>query len=146
MIKPLRKTHLQIWATLAVLLPVGTISAWLVVPKPVRDHLLQPPSILAFPLLLKNVDKANYTANLRSNADTSALQLEWINKEPLITPSALVYQVSDGQKDIQNANIVGRIDSRGTYHFALKKDSTEKIIHLVLYDIIRHKIIDLINF
>jgi len=146
MIKPLRKRHLQIWVMLTVLLPVGIISGWLVVPKPVRDRLLQPASTQALPLLLKNIDKTNYSAILRSNADTSVLQLEWINKKQLIVPSALIYQVSDGQKDIQHANIVGRIDAQGVYHFPLKKDSTSKNMQFVLYDIIHHKIIDLINF
>ena len=146
MIKPLRKRHLQIWIGLAVLLPVGIISAWLVVPKPVRDRLLQPASTQALPVLLKNIDKANYSANLRTSADTSVLQLEWINKKQLIVPSALIYQVSNEQKDIQNANIIGRIDAQGTYHFPLKKDSANRNMQFVLYDIIHHKIIDLINF
>jgi hypothetical protein len=146
MIKPLRKRHLQIWATLAVLLPIGILSAWLVVPKPVREHLLQPASAQALPLLLKNIDKINYSAILRSNADTSVLQLEWINKKPLVVPSALIYQVSDGLKNMQDANIVGRIDVQGTYLFPLKKDPANKNIQFVLYDIVHHKIIYLINF
>ncbi len=146
MISLLRKRHLQIWLSLSVLLPIGIISAWLAVPQQVRDHLLQPTASQTLPLLLKNVDKPCYTANLRSNADTSALQLEWINKKPLILASALIYQVDDEQKNIGNANIVGRIDAQGIYHFPLKKEFANAKMHFVLYDIIHHKIIDLINF
>ena len=148
MIKPLRKKHLQIWTGIAVLLPVGMICAWLVVPKPVKDHLWQPASTLALPVIIKSVNKENYIVNLRSNNNRSAIQLEWINQSALTSPSAIIYELSPTEKEqpIENADLIGRIDSRGVYHFALKKESADTPVRFVLYDIIHHQIIDRINF
>lgn len=148
MIKPLRKRHLQIWTGIAILLPIGMICAWLVVPKPVKDHLWQPASAEALPVLIKSVNRENYTAGLRTNNDRSAIQLEWINRLALSSPSALIYQLppADTAGQIENADLIGRIDSRGTYHFNLKSDSANILRQFVLYDIIHHRIIDRINF
>jgi hypothetical protein len=148
MIKPLRKRHLQIWTGIAVILPVGIICAWLVVPKPVKNHLWQPSSTVALPVVIKSLNKENYTVSLRTNHDRSALQLEWINQSALTSPSAIIYKLSPADKDqhIENADLIGRIDPRGTYHFNLKKDSTNLHMKFVLYDIIHHQVIDRINF
>ena len=148
MIKPLRKRHLQIWTGIAILLPVGMICAWLVVPKPVKDHLWQPASTVALPVIIKSVKKENYTINLRTNKDRSSTQLEWINQSALTSPSALIYELSqsDTGRHIENAWLIGRIDSRGVYHFALKKEAGDEPVQFVLYDIIHHRVIDRINF
>ena len=146
MIKPLRKRHLQIWRAIAVLLPVGMICAWLVVPKPVKDHLWQPASTAALPVVVKSVKKENYTVNLRTNNDRSATQLEWISQSPLTAPSAIIYQTSpsDTSHLIDHADIIGRLDARGVYHFAIKNGTAP--VQFVLYDIIHHQVIDRINF
>lgn len=148
MIKPLRKRHLQVWTVIAVLLPVGMVCAWLVVPKPVKDHLWQPSSAVALPVILKSRDSESYKANLRSSADHSALQLEWINRSALTSPSAIIYELSpaDTNQNIENADLIGRIDSRGVYYFALKKEAADMPLHFVLYDIVHHQVIDRINF
>jgi hypothetical protein len=147
-IKSLRKKHLQIWTGIAVLLPVGMICAWLVVPKPVKDHLWQPASTVALPVIIKSVNKENYIVNLRSSNNRSAIQLEWINQSALTSPSAIIYELSPTEKEqhIENADLIGRIDSRGVYHFALKKESADTPVRFVLYDIIHHQVIDQINF
>jgi hypothetical protein len=148
MIKPLRKRHLQIWIGIAVLLPIGMICAWLAVPKPVKDHLWQPSSTEALPVIIKSVKKENYTVSLRSSKDHSSLQLEWIDQSPITSPSAIIYKLNpaDTGRHIENADLIGRIDSRGTYHFSLKKDSIDIPMQFVLYDIIHHQVIDRINF
>lgn len=150
MIKPLRKRHLQVWITLAILIPSGIIAAVAVIPKAARDRLFQPGVTETLPVVLKNIDKAAYTASLRSNADTSLLQLEWTNKNVLTCPSALIYQLPILATDIETlgsgAVIVGRIESKGVYHFPLKKDSTSLMQHFVLYDIIHHQKIDSLTF
>lgn len=146
MIKPLRKKHLQIWITLAVLLPAGIISAWLVVPQSVKDRLLQPASSQALPTMLKGLAQRNPFIDIRCNADTSVLQLEWISSTELTYPSALIYQVSDSLKNIEDGEIIGRVDMRGAYHFPLKKNAATKDFHFIVYDIIHHKIIQRINF
>ena len=145
MIKQLRKRHLQIWTILLFLLPIGILSAWLAIPKQKTNSLLQPQFSNPLPVILKSVNKENYTVNLRTNKERSASQLEWINKSVLTSPSALIYNHTDSkQKDITANDLIGRIDSKGTFHFALKNDSSNK--QFVLYDIIHRKIIDTIKF
>lgn len=146
MIKPLRKRHLQIWITIAFLLPIGIISAWIAIPQPLKDKLLQPASTQALPVIIKNLQQRDPFIAIRSNADTSSLQLEWISGTELTFPSALIYQVSDSEKNIESGNIIGRVDMRGAYHFPLKKDIANKNFHFIVYDIIHHKIIQRINF
>ena len=149
MIKPLRKRHLQIWIALAVLLPVGIAAAWMSIPEEAKDKLLQPASAKVLPNVLASVEKDNYTARIRSNGDTSQLQLEWINKTTLTYPTATIYKIPSGTKDISKGILVGRIEARGNYYFNV--DSTFLTINnsayqLVLYDFIHHNIIDIINF
>jgi hypothetical protein len=146
MINLLRKRHVQIWMALSLLLPAGIIGAWLVKPQPVKDHLLQPPALQILPVLLKTSVLNNYTINIKTNADTTQWQLEWENKKALTFPSALIYKIKEDQKNIEDGEIIGRIDGRGIYHFPLKKDSINNGFHFVLYDIIHHQIIDRINF
>jgi hypothetical protein len=154
MIKTLRKRHLQIWTALAVLLPVGIAAAWLSIPKEAKDKLLQPASVQALPNVLASAEKDNYTVRIRSNSDTSQLQLEWINKKTLTYPTATIYKVSpnlpnDREFDENHAALIGRIEARGNYYFML--DSTFQPVststyQLVLYDFIHHNVIDIINF
>jgi hypothetical protein len=143
--KPLRKRHLQIWTAWAILLPVGIISAYIVVPKKTINKLLQPSSAEAFPVVIKTVDKTNYTAILRANNSSTQLQLEWKNKTASIYPSSLIYQLAAGSDDIKDAGIVGRVEARGDYYFPLKTDSN-KNYRFVLYDVIHQQKIDSLNF
>ena len=149
MIKPLRKKHLQIWLVLLILLPTGIVSGLLVIPKAVKDNVLQPASREALPVVIKTIEKGDYTVNLRSNNDHSSAQLEWISKSVLTVPSAIIYRASApaGGEVLEGvADIIGRIDARGIYRFPLKKDSVNNNLHFIIYDIIHHRIVDHINF
>jgi ABC-type phosphate/phosphonate transport system permease subunit len=145
MTKALRKKHLQIWTVFAVLLPVGIISAYMAVPEKTTGRLLQTSSAQALPVVIKTVDKTNYTASLRTNSGSSQLQLEWRNKVASVYPSSLIYQLAANSNDIKDAGIVGRVEAGGDYYFALKKD-TGNNYKFVLYDIIHQQKIDSINF
>ena len=70
-IKPLRKKHFQVWQILALLLPFIIIAAIVVRPEFPEDKLLQPSAAKPFPLVLKKIEKENYTVSLRANTDTS---------------------------------------------------------------------------
>jgi hypothetical protein len=148
MIKTLRKRHFQIWSGMAVLLPVGMICAWLVVPKPVKDPLWQPVSAPALPVVIKSQKRENDVISLRTNYDHTSFQLEWNNQLALTSPSAIIYELSPAGKDehLENADLIGRIDSRGIYHFSLKKEGIDFHRRFVVYDIIHHQVIDRINF
>jgi len=144
MIRPLRKRHLQIWSVLAVLIPIGIISALIVRPKPARDVLLQPTFSEALPIVIKTVEKENYTVSLRGN-DQTATQLEWINKSVLAFPTAVIYKAT-GSFSPEKSELIGRIEARGNYHFALKPDSASSSNRFILYDFIHQQILDSINF
>ena len=134
------------WTLLLLLIPVGIIVAWISIPKQLTDTLRQPIASAALPVNLKSVDKKNYTVSLRANNERSALQLEWINKSTLTSPSALIYELNDPPAiNVADNSLIGRIDVKGKFYFNLKNDS---IIprRFVLYDIIHHQSIDTINF
>jgi len=146
MIKSLRKKHLQIWTLWSALIPLGIISAVLVRPVFPKDKLLQPVITTALPIVIKSFNKENYTAAIRSNKDTSQLQLEWINKKTLTYPTATIYEDTASTNNILKAALIGRIEARGSYHFALQKNSTGNTYHFIVYDFIHQQIIDSITF
>jgi len=146
MIKPLRKRHLQVWTVLAFLLPVGIIAAAVVVPKQQYNKPLQVQSVQALPVVVKTSENDNYTVHLRSDRNSTTWQLEWINKEELTAPTALIYQVMMPNENINNALLIGRIEGRGAYYFNLKNNGTNQPFRFVLYDIIHHRQIDSITF
>lgn len=145
--KKLRKSHLQTWTMLLFLLPAIIISGWLAIKKPaVTQNLLQASLTEALPVIVKSIDRENYVVTLRTNNDRSSTQLELINKSAIRTPSAIVYKLIPGNKeDISENEILGRIDSKGSYYFALKNDTSTRY-RFVLYDFIHRQIIDSINF
>ncbi|MES1223278.1 MAG: hypothetical protein ABUT20_47730 [Bacteroidota bacterium] len=146
MMKPLRKRHLLVWRVLALLLPAGIIIAWLSVPEQIAQPLLQPGIKEVLPVILKKFENKNYSVAIRSNNDTTNLQLEWINKTILQFPTATIYEAT-GPKDIKEARLIGRIEARGNWYFPL--DSTFKSgnnNHFLIYDFIHQQIIDTIKF
>lgn len=149
MIKKLRKRHLQVWMTLAILLPAGIFIAWMSIPQRLKDTLLQPAPVKALPNVLASKENDNYTVRIRSNNDTSQLQLEWINKKTLTFPTATIYQLPINDTNIIHGKLVGRIEARGNYYFnvdASFKKQEQSLYHLVLYDFIHQQIIDTITF
>ena len=147
MIKPLRKRHLQIWILLAILLPAGIVIAWRSVPVQPTQQLLQPGTFMPLPVVLKLSDKQNYTVAIRSNRKGTQLQLEWINKTVLQYPTATIY-AGVGIDDFAKAKLIGRIEARGNWYFALDSTFSAKsgnTDHFTLYDFIHHQVIDTIN-
>ncbi len=148
MIRPLRKRHLQIWIAWAFLLPVGIIVAWISIPTLQTDALLQPFSVAPLKELIKTVSSDIYTINIRKDND-STYQLEWINKKTLTYPTATIYKTNKGEQDISKAELIGRIEARGTYYFPLKYDPALvnfSSYQLILYDFIHGEIIETITF
>jgi hypothetical protein len=141
MIKTLRKRHLQVWVVLAAAIPAGIISAVLAVPKQQWDKLLQPAGQNALPIVVKTINTQSYTAYLRCSTDSALWQLQWVNKDVLTFPTALLYKLPSPQTDIDNpagnAVLVGRIESQGAYYFPLQKDTARQ--YFLLYDILHHQ-------
>jgi hypothetical protein len=147
MIKPLRKRHRQIWIAWAVLLPVGIVFAWLAIPNQQPVKLLKPESATLLPEVIRTADKKDYGIIIRSNKERTTWQLEWKSKAVLTVPSAVIYRIIDSNTDITKEQLIGRIEARGDYVFALPNDSSGyRQLQLVLYDFIHEQRIDTINF
>lgn len=131
---------MQVWMTLAVLLPIGIAAATLSIAKKQYDQTLQPAPIKALPVILKSSNDDNYAVSVRSDASHTSKQLEWTNKAVLTAPAALIYALNEANASIDNAALIGRIEGKGTYYFALPNDTTS-VFHFALYDIIHHQII-----
>ena len=146
MIKALRKRHRQIWMAWAVLLPAGIVFAWLVIPNQQPVKLLRQEAEVLLPEIVKSSNKNDYLINLRSNKERTAWQLEWKNKNVLDFPSAVIYRIAIPGDGITKGQLIGRIETKMVYVFALPADSSgNKQMHLVLYDFIHEKIIETIN-
>jgi hypothetical protein len=147
MIKSLRKKHLQIWSLWAVLLPIGIISATMVRTSIPADQGLQIKNAGVLPVLIAEKNWQGDVVQLRGYSRAAAGQLVWLNNQPLHVASATIYQVSSDSASIQQAQYVGRIESRGNYVFTLhplKWGNNE--CHLIIYDFIHQQIIERINF
>ncbi len=138
--KPLRKRHLQVWTLLAFFIPAGIISGYFVIPKDAGNNLLQEDKTAALPVVINQIEKKGYSVYLRNSEDKRNFQLQWINNKESTLPSALIYKISNGEKEL-----IGRVATRGSYYFPLKEDSTATY-HFILYDIIHQKTIDTIKF
>jgi hypothetical protein len=147
MMKPLRKRHLQVWTALAVLLPLGIISAWLYAPNTVPVKLLDKEQAALLPVTVQTKESKSYTGILRTNEQKAAWQLEWQNKTPLTVPSAVIYRKISNDNGIIKNELVGRIESKGNYVFNINTGSSNNsAFSFVLYDFIHDKIIDSLNF
>lgn len=138
--KPLRKRHLQVWALLAVLIPAGIISAYFVTPKEATNKLLRQDNTAALPVVLTKIERNDYSVYLRGSADKTGYQLQWINTKASTVPSSLIYEINNTGKEL-----IGRVESQGSYYFPLKADSTGTF-NFMLYDIIHQQTIDTLNF
>jgi len=138
--KPLRKRHLQVWTLLAVLIPAGIISGYIVVPNQATDKLLQEDSSAALPVVINKIERNEYSVYLRNSADKTNWQLQWVNTKASTVPSSLIYKTGNAGKEL-----IGRIEGQGSFYFPLKADSTDSY-HFILYDIIHQQTIDTINF
>lgn len=153
MIKPLRKRHRQVWMIAALLLPIGIILSWLVIPDQQPVKLLQDQSMPLLPVIIKTKKTDSYTISIRSNKENTKWQLEWVNKKALTVPSAVIYRLSFPLPHLDttefkipvNGNLIGRIEARGRYVFPLTPDSSATRMNFVLYDFIHYNIIEKIN-
>lgn len=132
---------------MAILLPVGIISAWLYAPNPVPVVLLDKQQAALLPVKLQTKETNSYTVALRSNAQKTQWQLEWQNKIPLTVPSAVIYRKINNDNDITKNELVGRIEAKGSYVFNINTDSSVlPKMNFVVYDFIHEKIIDSLKF
>ncbi|MGQ0737889.1 MAG: hypothetical protein ACT4OJ_02410 [Bacteroidota bacterium] len=146
MIKNLRKRHRQIWMLWALLLPAGIIMAWLAIPNQPAIKLISEAKENLLPQVAGSADKKDYLVNIRTNNNHTQWQLEWKSKSILEVPSAVIYRIINPAAGISQQQLIGRIEARKDYVFALPADSSGyKELRLVLYDFIHDKKLDSIN-
>jgi hypothetical protein len=147
MIKLLRKKHWQIWMAWAVLLPLGILFAWLIIPNQPPVKLLSTETEALLPEVIRTADKKDYLLTVRSNKEKTHWQLEWKSKTVLTVPSAVIYRTINSNTGITKQQLIGRIEARRDYVFVLPDDSSGyKQLQLILYDFIHQRTIDSINF
>jgi len=138
--KPLRKRHLQVWVLFAFLIPFGIISAYIALQKTAFNKLLPDDKTAALPVVIRTVNGKDCFVYMRSSPDKNSYQLQWINTKVSTLPSSLIYQLNTGEKQL-----IGRVESTGSYYFPLKKDTAGRY-NFILYDIIHQQVIDTIKF
>lgn len=146
MIRPLRKKHLQAWSLLALLLPIGIVAAYVSIKKPSAYKLLQPATVEELPFVYREIEKDNYLILIRRNESASQYQLQWINKTVLTVPTAILFKVPLHSTDISEGELIGRIEARGSYQFAIDSSFNKSDFKLIVYDFIHKQIIDTIKF
>jgi hypothetical protein len=146
MMKPLRTAHRWVWLVLALLLPAGIVGCWLVIPAASAVTILPAPVAELLPVVQAQSENQRYCVYIRSNNEQTRWQLEWKNKLPLESPTAVIYQTAGREANIRNASLVGRIEARGNYVFALTDSTPPQEINLLLYDFIHEKPLDSFNF
>lgn len=140
--KQLRKRHRISWVLIGLFLPVLLLISWLLIPQlePVKAISIDLPE--ALPISIKKIERPAYTVQLRKN-NAGELQLEWRNELPLKVPTAVIYQLKEGN----NKKLIGRIETRGVYRFTIQTDSfSNNTYRFQLYDFIHQQIIDTLNF
>ncbi|MFM9910048.1 MAG: hypothetical protein ACKVOW_11890 [Chitinophagaceae bacterium] len=146
MIRTLRKRHLQAWSLLALLIPVGIIAAYVSIKKPNADKLLQPATVKELPFVTREIEKDSYLILIRRNENASQYQLQWINKAVLTVPTATIFKAPLHSTDISEGELIGRIEARGSYQFAIDSSFNKGDFKLIVYDFIHKQIIDSIKF
>jgi hypothetical protein len=139
--KQLRKRHRISWILIGLFLPLMILVSWLLIPQlePVKAINVDLPE--SFQISIKKLERPAYTIQIRKN-NSGELQLEWRNELALKVPTAVIYQLNEGN----SKQLIGRIETRGIYRFTIQPDSSSKnIVRFQLYDFIHQQIIDTLN-
>lgn len=119
----LRKTHRYTWFVLAVLLPLGWVSAILVIPGPVCQEPARAPQPEALSELRSTRQSARFLVNWRSDPSTGRRQVEVLITKPLESPNAVVRAAVAGRAD----RMLGLLGSKGLYRFDLGSPDAQSI-------------------
>lgn len=144
MTKNLRAKPVQVWLALAILLPAAIICARLATPEPATDLLLQTGDTAALPVVLRSAENNRYSVFIRTD-NNNHYQLEWVSKNVLTIPTGSIYAMPKGVNDVKAGQLIGRIEARGVYRFALPAEASS-IHQLYLYDFIHEQIAERVDF
>jgi hypothetical protein len=136
MIIELRRRHYYTWLTIGILLPIGFVWAVLNIPKMPSDN-FNKTTAAAYPNVVKNVETASLTAQLRQNTE-GGYQIEFLVLKPLIGAANQLYLSTSTDKPLQT--VLGALGNTGAYYFPLPNTVlSESPLILTVYDAIKRK-------
>src|SRR5687767_703801 len=129
MIKPLRKIHVQVWALLAVMIPIGILVSWMAAPKTVTQDLdwainsmpTLPGPTISVDRTFSSIENENYKLSIRGDSLETFPLLQFETKNDMVTPSLLLFHVIDSTtNDIDKQELIGRIRGNRPHFFSFK--------------------------
>ncbi|MEO6168760.1 MAG: hypothetical protein ABIO46_01220 [Chitinophagales bacterium] len=142
MIAPLRKRHFRMWLAIGVVLPLLTVSAYLMAPQfPPEDFTEQN---IAFPELLRSVVSEKYMFNIKKNyAGGTMLEIVQISK---FNPASELVSISYSKKNSseKTSRVLGMMGGNSIYLFNLKDIAPPFSVEV--NDTINHQVLAKIEF
>lgn len=147
MIRSLRKRHLLTWALLAILLPIGFITAFWAIPQEqsiAQELQFDVPE--AFSTLLQSNETENLKVQLRESPSNRLKQVEIEVKQPLGRTSALVYLADSNIQTAEEGQLLNQLGAVGVYRITLDSTlSAQTAFHFLFYDKIKGEVFDKIQ-
>ena len=143
MVPELRKRHKWMWLILTILLPMGFITAYSLIPQSQEVINEQLPASKPIPLskIASIQNTPQFDVSLREDANLGMKQVEVIVKERLNRPSTHLYLSDKSSREINDAQFLGVLGAQGAYRFNLNPAATYPNAFVVLfYDKIEGKI------
>lgn len=141
-----RKTHIIIWMVLAVCIPVGFISAIMVIPdKPMQeDVFLKNETVLEE--ISKEIVKDNLIVLIRNDKAKTSYQLQLLVSTPFKQADIGIYYSLRNKFDPLQSIYLGNLPPKGGKVFSLPSDEEfSDRIHIVLFDPIKNELINQIQ-
>ncbi|MEZ4886920.1 MAG: hypothetical protein R3E32_19480 [Chitinophagales bacterium] len=137
MIPELRKRHKWMWLVLTVLLPLGFITAYSLIPTSQVMVNQNFPATLPIPLakIVSIRNTPQFDIQLREDNVLGLKQIEVVVKNALTRPSTHLYVSDKSSKKVNDVLFLGILESKGTYRFNLNPSMTyQKTFILLFYD------------
>ncbi len=135
MVPELRKRHKWMWLILTILLPMGFITAYSLIPQIPETVSQNLPAIKPTPLSkIQSIHQIpQFDVSLREGNNMGLKQVEVVVKTPSNRPSTHLYLSDKSSKDIEEAQFLGILGSKGIYRFNLNPSLTYQNAFVVLF-------------
>lgn len=146
MTKGQRKMHFISWVILALCIPIGFISAILVIPEQSMQENVFLDKTPQLENILAERTQENVIALVRSDVQLSKYQLEILIATPFKTPDIGVYVSKDSKFNQLQDQYLGNLGSKGGERFELPKSSVEEgSLEIILFDPIKNELLNQIS-
>lgn len=146
MIYKLRRRHRNMWMILAVLLPIGFVSAYLAIPEFIHENEFEAWKSVAYSTIINSAETDNLLVNLRKDENLPGQQIEVLIKQPLSSPGILVYLAEQPTENIRQANLLGSLEANGAQRFTLNDFLANfKAFHLLFYDNLKKELVEKVS-